>query len=518
MDRAAATIPTAFLATCEKHGNAPALFRGDQTLTYSGLLDRVLRAAAVFRRRGVRQGDRVAIWMPNSPAWVEAALGAAFAGAALVPINTRLKPREAEYILARSGASLAVAAGDFLGTDYAGQIGDLETPELRAVIQASVEGTGGAWNQELAATSPEEASQSLDLAGTIRPDDMAEVIFTSGTTGFPKGAMLNHGQIVRAYRFYGERAGIGPEDRYLIIAPMFHSFGFKAGVITSFIHGAAIKPVAVFDAAETLATIEEDGITVMGGPPTIFTSLLDLNESARRDIGSLRSIVLGGSMISPALVRTLREDTGVDIVLSAYGLTETTALVTMARASDGVDRIATTSGQVVEGMEMRCADANGREVPRGAPGEIQARGEYIMAGYFDDPERTAESFTEDGWFRTGDIGIIDKDGYLAITDRMKDMFIVGGFNCYPAEIEAIMAGYPGLQEVAVIGVPDARLGEVAKACVVPADRSAFDEQDFLAWCRDNMANFKVPRVVDVIDALPRNAMGKIQKFRLRECD
>ncbi len=508
------TIPAALLASSEAHGDSAALVAGGRRITYAELKDRVLRAGAVLRSRGVGKGDRVAIWMPNGPEWVEAALGAACIGAVMVPVNTRLKPREADYILKKSGARLMLASRDFLGRDYAAEAEALALPALEAVMAAG--GPDAAWSAALDAVASDEAEETLRQAQAIAPEDLAEVIFTSGTTGFPKGAMLSHRQIVRAYLFYAGRAGMQAGDRYLIVAPMFHSFGFKAGVVVSILKGAAIYPVPVFDVHEALETIERERITLMGGPPTIFTSLLDLNEREGRDLSSLRSIVLGGNMISPALVRKLREQVGVDIVLTAYGLTETTALVTMTRREDGVERISTTAGQLVDGMEMRCVDRDDREVPRGEPGEIQARGANVTAGYFDDPEATAAAFTDDGWLRTGDIGVIDQAGYLTVTDRKKDMFIVGGFNCYPAEIEAIMGQHPAVGEAAVIGVPDQRLGEVAKAFIVPREGQDLEAEAFIAWCRENMANFKVPRYVETLEALPRNAMGKVQKFLLRE--
>ncbi len=516
MTTSAPAIPSALFRTAHKHGDTLALVFKSRRDTYAELTDRVLRAASVLAKTGLKKGDRFAIWMPNSPAWVEASLGAMCLGAIVVPINTRLKPGEASYILKKSAASVAIAGADFLGTNFVASLKSLDLPDLKTILSVRFDDPASEWDGLLAAVTPDEIATARRTAESIQPDDLAEVIFTSGTTGFPKGAMITHGQITRAYQFYADRAEIRAADRSLIIAPMFHSFGFKAGVIVALLKGATMYPVPVFDVEETLKAVEEEKITVMGGPPTILISLLDANKKLGRDINSLNSIVLGGSMIPPELIRTLRGEIGVEIVLSAYGMTETTALVTMSRKEDGVERISTSAGQVVDHMEMRCVDAEDREVPTGTPGEIQARGLNIMQGYFDDPERTRESFTEDGWFRTGDVGIIDAEGYLTITDRMKDMFIVGGFNCYPAEIEAIIRSHPAVDSVAVIGVPDERMGEVAKAYVVLRAGASLQESEFLAWCRENMANFKVPRSVEFIDALPCNAMGKVQKFLLRE--
>ena len=517
MDLFGRTIPGAVVEAAARYADTPAIVERGNVLTYQGLLDRALRAGAVFAGHGVTRGDRVAIFLPNSAAWVEAALGAAFVGAVIVPVSTRLKAQEAAYIIRKSGARVLVAASSFLGTDYAAMLDGHDLPELRIRIRCGLGGgAGDEWAAALAAVDDEAKARTHASGSQVRESDLGEIIFTSGTTGFPKGAMLRQGQIIRVYGIWADGIGIRADDRYLIIAPMFHSFGFKAGVIASILKGATMYPVRIFDAAETLKTIETERITVMGGPPTIFSSLLELNTTVGRDISSLRSVATGASMVSPELIRTLQQDVGVDIVVNAYGLTESSALVTMTRPDDPVELIATTAGKVIEGVEMRCVDQDDRPAQAGEPGEIQVRGHNVMAGYFEDEAETAKAFTADGWLRTGDVGIVDAAGYLRVTDRLKDMFIVGGFNCYPAEIEKLMLGHPDVGEVAVVGVPDARLGEVAKAFVVPKDGIAFDAEAFIAWCRRNMANYKVPRSVETIAALPRNAMGKVQKFILRD--
>jgi len=510
------TIGAALLAAEARWPDAPAFDDGAHRLTWQALTDRAARAGAALRRLGIGKGDRFAIWLPNSLGWVEAGLGAALIGAVMVPINTRLKPPEAAYMLQKSAATVLLTTGDFLGVDYVAAARTIDAPALQTVVSAAADGGPSEWSGLLDAATDVEIAAVRAGAADIRPDDVVEVMFTSGTTGFPKGAVIRHGQIARAYSIYAERAGIGPGDPYLIVAPMFHSFGWKAGVVVSVLSGAVMRPVAVFDVEEALQIVAEEKIAVMGGPPTIFITLLELAKERGRDISSLKSIVLGGAIIPPALVRALREESGVDVVLSAYGLTETTALVTMAYPSDTIEQIATTSGPVVPGMEMRTVDAEGRETLRGEPGEILARGPHVMSGYFEDPERTVETFTEDGWLRTGDIGVIDEAGYLAITDRAKDMILVGGFNVYPAEVEAVIQTHPAVQAAAVIGIPDARMGEVAKAFLELRPGAAVEPGEFIAWCRERMANFKAPRTVEFIPALPRNAMGKVQKFLLRE--
>ncbi len=516
MTQSGATIPRLLLDAAARHGDSMAVVESGTRTTYDGLLQRALRAGAVLAQAGVKAGDRVGILLPNSLSWIEAGLGAAFLGAVVVPVSTRLKGDEAAYILNKARVHTLIAVGNFLGTDYGAMLDRQDLPALRCRYRVGPGAEGWAdWDAATQAIAPAGLAAIAEGGRSVRPDDLAEVIFTSGTTGFPKGAMIRHGQIVGAYSFYADRAAIRQGDRYLIIAPMFHSFGWKAGVIASIARGATMYPLQAFDAGRVLALIDAEKITAMGGPPTIFSSLLDANRQAGRDMSSLRSVVTGASMVSPALITALLRDVGVERVVNAYGLTEASALVTMTRPDDDVDRVATTAGVVIDGVELRCVDPAGVPVPAGEAGEIEVRGYTVMAGYFDDPAATADTITADGWLRTGDVGVLDQDGYLRVTDRMKDMFITGGFNCYPAEIERLMLAHPDIREVAVIGMPDARLGEVARAIVVPADGRRIEPEALIAWCRGQMANYKVPRVVEVVDALPRNAMGKVQKFVLR---
>lgn len=514
MTGVAQTIGHALRSAAVLHADRQAVITAQGSVTYSTLWQRALRAGAALRGLGVDRGDRVAIWLPNSLEWIEAAVGAALLGAIIVPVSTRLKGQEASYILSKSGARVLLAPREFLGQDYLDMLRGQHLPQLAASLRTDF-GGDGEWEQATKAAGGPALEAVSQGALEVGPADVAEIIFTSGTTGFPKGVMLRHEQVISVYTVWADGTAIRTGDRYLIIAPMFHSFGFKAGVIASILKGATMYLVATFDAAETLATIEKERITVMGGPPTIFSSLIQLNETVGRDLSSLRSVATGASMVSPDLIRTLQNDLGVERVVNAYGLTETSALVTMTRPEDSVEVIATTAGAPIDGVELRCVDKDDTAVASGEPGEIQVRGHNVMAGYYEEPEETAKAFTADGWLRTGDVGVVDAGGNLCVTDRLKDMFIVGGFNCYPAEIEKIMLAYPTLREVAVIGVPDARLGEVAKAFVVADDKTSFDIPDFIAWCRNNMANYKVPRFVEALPALPRNAMGKVQKFLLR---
>lgn len=486
------------------------------TISYDELQRRVLRAGALLTDCGVTRGDRVALWLPNSSEFIELALATAFVGASVVPLNTRLKGPEAAYILRKSRPKVLVAIGEFLGVNYGELLAGQELPDVGKRFRV---GLGRAdwtdWASAVAAIGDDRMAKIAEIGETIRPDDIAEIMFTSGTTGFPKGAMLRHGQIVEAYSQWNERLVIDETDRYLIIAPMFHSYGFKAGVLASILAGAAMYPIATFDVADALRIIEEHRITITGGPPTIFISLLAENEKYKRDISSLRSVSSGGSMVPPSMIRALQK-IGVKSILNAYGLTECCALVTMTARDDDSETVASTSGRAIDGVEVRCMKLDGTEAATGEPGEIQVRGFNVMAGYFENEEATRQTITPDGWLRTADVGVLDERGCLRVTDRMKDMFIVGGFNCFPAEIERIMMECPMVAQVAIIGIPDERMGEVGKAFVVPKSPADFSVEKCLAWCRDNMANYKVPRQIEIVDTLPRNAMGKLQKFLLRD--
>jgi HIP---CoA ligase len=302
---------------------------------------------------------------------------------------------------------------------------------------------------------------------------------------------------------WAECAGLSKHDRYLVVNPFFHSFGYKAGILACLLTGATLVPQAVFDVAETMRLVEAERVTVLPGPPTIYQSMLD--HASRPDLSSLRLAVTGAATVPPVLVERMRTDLGFETVLTAYGLTEA-VVATMCRPGDDLETIATTSGRAVAGFEVRLGEHD----------EVLLRGPNVMLGYLDDPRATAQAIDEDGWLHTGDVGRLDDRGYLSITDRLKDMYICGGFNVYPAEIEHALARLHGVAESVVIGVPDARLGEVGKAFVVPRPGHSLTEEAVIAHCRERLANYKVPRSIEFRTDLPRNATGKPLKRLLRQ--
>jgi acyl-CoA synthetase (AMP-forming)/AMP-acid ligase II len=327
--------------------------------------------------------------------------------------------------------------------------------------------------------------------------------------------MVTHAQTLRVFSVWSTIVGLREGDRYLVVNPFFHTFGYKAGILACLMRGATIVPEPVFDVDAVLRRIGEERISVLPGPPTLYQSILDHPEREKHDISTLRLAVTGAAVVPVVLIERMRDELTLERVLTAYGLTEATGTATMCHEDDDAETIATTSGRAIPETEVRIVDA-GAEVARGEPGEVVVRGYNVMLGYFEEPAATEETIDPDGWLHTGDIGVMDERGNVRITDRIKDMFVVGGFNAYPAEIEQVIARHPAVSEVAVVGVPDERLGEVGCAFVVPRPGATVDEAELVAWCREKMANFKVPRTVITVDVLPRNASGKVLKFELRK--
>lgn len=522
------TVAALVRDAAERYGDREAVADGRTRITYAELGARVERAAAACLAAGTAPGDRVAVWAPNSLEWIVSALGAVTAGAVLVPLNTRFKGTEAAYVLARSRARLLFVTGTFLGTSYVASLrraaaegpgtGPLPgLPHLDQVVVLADDAPEAfrTWKDFLAGGDAVPAAAVRERADAIRPDAPSDIIFTSGTTGSPKGAVITHAQTLRCYAVWSELAGLREGDRYLIVNPFFHTFGYKAGIIACLMRGATMVPQSVFNVDTVLANIAAERISVLPGPPTLHQSLLDHPQRDHHDLSPLRLVVTGAAVVPLQLVERLRAELRIATVLTAYGLSEAGGIVTMCRRDDPAETVAATSGRAIPDTEVRVTAADGTALPAGEPGEVLVRGHHVMRGYFEDPEGTAAAITPEGWLRTGDVGVLDAAGNLRITDRIKDMFIVGGFNAYPAEIEQLLGLHPDIADVAVVGVPDPRLGEVGKAYAVRRPGSTLTADDLIAWSRREMANYKVPRQVEFVAALPRNASGKVLKTELR---
>lgn len=471
------TIPEMVLSAADRFGDAEAVVDGPLRLSFTQLVDRIRCAAGAFASFGIDKGDRVAIWAPNSADWIIAAFGLLTAGGVLVPVNTRFKAEEAGDIILRTQAKAVLVQKGFLGQDYTAPAG-IPVIDLQSDF--------------LAGGSPFER--------TVNGTDVSDIIFTSGTTGRPKGAMLNHRQTLRMYEEWATLADLREGDRYLMINPFFHTFGLKAGLVASFLRGATMLPVSVFNVDKVVELIERERITMLPGPPTLYHSLLTVREKSK--LSTLRAGVTGAADIPVELVRRIHGELPFQTLMTGYGLTEA-GNVTLSRPGDSFEDVATTAGVPCDGVEVRIGD----------DGEILVRGYNVMQGYLDDPVGTAEAIDADGWLHTGDLGNFDDAGRLRVVGRKKDMFIVGGFNAYPAEIEGFLLEHPVVAQAAVIGISDDRLGQVGKAFVVA--KSKVSAEDLLAWCRERMAGFKVPRSIEFRDELPLNATGKVMKNQLR---
>jgi acyl-CoA synthetase (AMP-forming)/AMP-acid ligase II len=514
------SIPELVVAAARQFGDAEALIDGDVRLTFVGLAELAEATTRSVIAAGLNPGDRAAIWAPNIHEWIAAALGVLGAGGVLVPLNTRFKGVEAADILLRSRARLLFCVNGFLGTDYpallAGAGVNLPDLETIVVLRGATPPGSLSWADWLRGGEAVSPVQARERWAAVDPSDLSDIIFTSGTTGRPKGVMCAHGQSLRVFGTFADVIELREGDRYLVVNPFFHVMGYKAGWLACLLKGATILPQAVFDVGEAMARIAGERVTVLVGSPTLFQAVLDSPQRGAHDLSSLRLAATGAAVVPVELIRRMREELTFKTVVTGYGLTEATGTVTVCRPDDDAETIATTSGRAIPGTETTVVDDSGAPVPAGQPGEVVTRGYHVMRGYLDDPAATAEAVDGDGWLHTGDIGVMDQRGYLRITDRKKDLFIVGGFNAYPAEIEGILLRHPAVSQVAVIGVPDARLGEVGMAFVVPRPGMSVEPAALVAWARGEMANYKVPRRIETVDTLPLNAAGKVLKTELRK--
>ena len=511
----ARTLPQVVAEAAAAYGSRLAITDGEVRLSYAELDAARIQAARAFVAAGLEKGERIAIWAPNIYQWIVAAIGAQSVGGVLVPLNTRYKGSEAAYILRSSGAKMLFTVGDFLGAHYPEMLADQDLPQLQRTIVLSGEAANcQSWEAFLLSGEAVPAAEVERRASALTPEDTLDILFTSGTTGNPKGVVTCHGQNIRTFETWSATVGLRSDDNYLIINPFFHSFGYKAGWLAAIIRGAHILPVLNFDLDTVLAQIARDRISMIPGPPTIYQSLLAHPRRKEYDLSSLRLAVTGAAPVPVELVRQMREVLGFEVVVTAYGLTESCGVVSICRADDSAERISHTSGCAMDGTEIQCVDLAGQVVAPGVDGEIWARGFNVMQHYFNNPEATSEALSSDGWLKTGDVGVMDEDGYVRITGRIKEMFIVGGFNCYPAEIENVLCNMPGIARAAVIGIPDERMGEVARAFLVKGADADLDEPAVVEWARAQMANYKVPRSVVFLDELPMNAGGKVDKAEL----
>ena len=530
------TIGQRFDATVARWGDRPALIVSQQGIrwSYAELSERVDAFATGLLALGLEPGDRIGIWSPNNAEWVVAEFAAAKAGLVLVNVNPAYRLSELEYALNKVGCRALVTATAFKSSDYIGMVNTLapelraaqpgrlsaeRLPDLRIVIQIGPEPAPGAIPFERVAALGGEADRTrlAALAPTLQFDDPVNIQFTSGTTGAPKGATLTHHNILNNGYFIGRALRLTEADRICIPVPLYHCFGMVIGTLACLTHGAAmVFPGEGFDPLATMRAVAEERCTALYGVPTMFIAQLEHPEFARFDFSSLRTGVMAGSPCPTEIMRRVIEQMHARDITICYGMTETSPVSTQSATDDPLERRVSTVGRVHPHLEIKIIDAEGRVVPRGTPGELCTRGYSVMLGYWNDPERTAQVVDQAGWMHTGDLGTMDAEGFCNIVGRIKDMVIRGGENVYPREIEEFLYRHPKIEEVQVFGVPDARYGEELCAWIKPRSGESLTEHDVRAFCRDQIAHYKVPRYIRFVGEFPMTVTGKMQKFLMRE--
>ena len=518
------TIGAAFAARAGESSHREALVSCHQGLrfTWGELYALCRRVARGLIAAGVRKGDRLGIWSPNHAEWVVVQFAAAQAGAILVNINPAYRTGEAEYALRQSGCSALVLAPPFKTSDYAGMIGQLrpELPDLRTVVTFGDQRLHGAcpWEELLAlGDSVPEAELDRRLEEQ-HADEPINIQYTSGTTGFPKGATLSHHSILNNAHFIAGRMEVTEADRVCIPVPFYHCFGMVIGNLLCLTRGATmVVPAPVFDAGATLRAIHEERCTVVHGVPTMFLAELEHPDLDRYDLSCLRTGVMAGSPCPVSVMRRVAERMNLERVTIAYGMTETSPVSFQTRPGDPERKRCETVGRVHPHVECKIVDpATGRAVPRGQPGELLSRGYLVMLGYWNDPEATARAIDAARWMHSGDQAVMDEEGFVTITGRLKDLIIRGGENIAPREIEECLYGHPAVQDVQAIGVPDERYGEEVMVWVRLRPGQSVAAEELQSYCRQRLAHFKVPRYVKFVGEFPMTVTGKIQKFRMRE--
>ena len=530
------TIGNYFDRTCESNPEVDALVVRHQEVrwSYRELQEKVNGLATGLLALGIQPGDRVGIWGPNSYEWVMVQLATAKIGAIMVCINPAYRTYELEYALNKVECDTIIAAEQFKSSDYLGmlqtlapELADCEPCALRSktlqhlkrVIRMGKEKSPGMLNFEdvCAMGAAEHHARLAALAAELRPDDAINIQFTSGTTGNPKGATLSHCNILNNGYLTGAAMGLSPQDRLCIPVPLYHCFGLVLSVLACVAHGSTmVFPGEAFDPLDTLRSVQEERCTALHGVPTMFIMELDHPEFSSFDLSSLRTGIMAGAPCPVEVMRRVISEMNMKDILIAYGQTEVSPINNMTLPDDSLERRTETVGRAVPWVEIKVIDESGRVVPIGEKGELCTRGYSVMQGYWNDPERTAETIDAGGWLHSGDLAVMDQDGYVQIVGRIKDMIIRGGENIYPREIEEFLYQHPAISEVQVFGVPDEKMGEEVCAWIQLNAGQKLSVDEVKDYCRDKITHFKIPRYIDFVDEYPMTVSGKIQKFVMRE--
>lgn len=519
------TIGSYFDRTVETYRDREALVVRHQNVRWSWgeLGRRVDDLAAGLLTLGLERGDRVGIWSPNTSEWTLAQFATAKAGLVLVNVNPAYRRAELEYAMNKVECKALILAPALKTSNYLEIVQDLvkdkKLPHLKHIVRLGAEKTPGMLNFDDVAKAGGNAEKAriADLVPKLQFDDAINIQFTSGTTGYPKGATLSHHNILNNGYFVGEGLKLTPEDRLCIPVPLYHCFGMVMGNLGCLTHGSTmIYPAEAFDPLATLQAVSEERCTALYGVPTMFIAQLDHPEFARFDLKSLRTGIMAGSPCPIEVMKRVQSQMNMGEVTIAYGMTETSPVSTQCATDDPVERRVSTVGQVLPHIEIKIVDAEGKAVPRGETGEFCTRGYSVMKGYWNDEAKTKEAVDDAGWMHTGDLAIMDEQGYVNIVGRLKDMVIRGGENVYPREIEEFLYRHPKVQDVQVIGVPDQKYGEEVCAWIKLRDGETATAEEIREFCKGQIAHYKIPRYIEFVPEFPMTITGKIQKFVMRE--
>jgi len=517
----------------EKFGDKKFIFFNDESLSFRELNDKANRLACALLEIGVRKGDNISIWLPNSLEWVVCKFGIIKAGGVVVPVNTRYKTKEAEYILKQSDTKTVFITKKFLKIDYVemmkemcpeiaesqpGQLSAQALPDLKNVILVGGNGEAGSFSyEEMIEQECDSCLKDLEkVKRSVSASDLVNIQYTSGTTGQPKGAMLTHRMLLGAFSIT-KILKLTEEDRLILPLPFFHCFANLNGLLPFIMTGGSVVLMDVFDQKEELRLIEKYRCSVIYGVPTMYSMMLDVDNFDSYDLSSLRTGNLGGSLPPIKLVRDIIYRMGVKELTANYGMTENSCSICATRIGDEPAVIASTIGRPFSLVEAKVVDVDTKkELGVGQSGVVMVKGPYVMDGYYKKEMETKEAIDEGGWLNTGDLARVDKDGNFTLTGRLKDLIMPGGENVSPAEVENVIFEHPKVKAVEVIGVPDSRLGEVVMAIVIPKEKDDVTEEEIRSFCKARIANFKLPTYVEFVDAFPMTPTGKIQKFKLRE--
>lgn len=535
------TFGKQFAETANRFPENEIMVWGDQRITFRMAMEEVDRLAKGFLRLSVKKGDKIAVWLPNIPEFLITWIAASKIGAPLIPINTRYKAREFEYILRNCDATTLLFIPEFLKNDYLemvrtvcpemdlcapGQLVSKNLPMLKNLIAVGGKRQEGtfAYGDVLESGAAVADHVLEEMERRVRVEDDLVIVYTSGTTGNPKGAVHTHHILKNEYRICNWR-NLDENDKFLAFLPWFHVGGGFSQICPCLITGGTLVIMSSFDPAEAMRLIVNEKITQLDGIPTHFIMLLDHPELGKHDLRSLKGGWVGGAPVTREVAMGMIQRLGLKEMVVVYGMTETTSVTTFTKVGDSIDHIITTDGlpistlDDVPGFEVKVDDpATHAELPPGREGEICVRGDIVMKGYYKNPEETAKAIDGDGWFHTGDLGVKFDDGYLKLTGRVKDMFIVGGSNAYPAEIESFISAHPKVKMVQVVGVPERRLGEVGAAFIELKEGEMATDADIIGFCKERMANYKVPKFVIFLhqEDWPLTPSGKVKKFMLRK--